>query len=109
PDVLQPDLAERLQPLADGRHAAEEVERLVDAQVEHVGDVPPFEAHLERLAVVAPAAADLACDEDIGQEMHLDRDQPVAGAPLARRSTTPSRAGADGGPAPPPDRRGSGR
>ena len=38
---------------------------------------------LERLAVVARALADLARDVDVGQELHLDLDDPVALAVLA--------------------------
>ena len=38
---------------------------------------------LQRLAVVALAAADLARDVDVGQELHLDLDDPVALAVLA--------------------------
>ena len=38
---------------------------------------------LERLAVVAGALADLARDVDVGQELHLDLDDPVALAVLA--------------------------
>ena len=43
----------------------------------------PLVAHLERLAVVALAAADVAGDEHVGQEMHLDLDQAAALAGLA--------------------------
>ena len=38
---------------------------------------------LQRLAVVALAPADLARDVDVGKEMHLDLDLPVAGTGLA--------------------------
>src|SRR5207244_7332746 len=47
------------------------------------GDAESLEPHLERLAIVAPAPADLAGDEDVGKEMHLDRDQAIAGARFA--------------------------
>jgi hypothetical protein len=39
--------------------------------------------HLERLAVVAGAGADLARDVDVRQEVHLDLDGAVTGAGLA--------------------------
>ncbi len=61
----------------------EEVERLLDGHVEHVGDRLALEAHLERLAVVALAVALLARDVDVGQEVHLDLDLAVAAADLA--------------------------
>ena len=40
-------------------------------------------AHLQRLAVVAPPAARLALDVDVGQEVHLDAQDAVALAGLA--------------------------
>ena len=40
-------------------------------------------AHLQRLAVVALALADVAGDVDVGQEVHLDLDHAVALAGLA--------------------------
>ena len=43
----------------------------------------PLYVHLQRLAVVALAAADVAGDVDVGQEVHLDLDLPVALARLA--------------------------
>ena len=42
-----------------------------------------LELHLQRLAIVALAVADVAGDVDVGQEVHLDLDQAVAGAGLA--------------------------
>ena len=69
--------------LPDRRHRLEELDRLVDGHVEHVGDRLAAVGHLQRLAVEALAAADVAGDEDVGQEVHLDLDQPVALAGLA--------------------------
>ena len=48
-------------------------QRLLDRHVEHVGDRLAAELHLQRLAVVALALADVAGDPDVGQEVHLDR------------------------------------
>src|SRR6202035_1910846 len=42
-----------------------------------------LEQHLQRLAVVALALADIAGDVDVGQEVHLDLDDAVALAGLA--------------------------
>ena len=61
----------------------EEVQRVGHGEVEHVGDAPALVAHLERLAIVAPALAHLARHVDVGQEVHLDLHQPVALARLA--------------------------
>ena len=58
-------------------------ERLLDRHVEHVGHVLALVRDLERLAVVARALADLARHVDVGQEVHLDLDLPVALARLA--------------------------
>ena len=57
--------------------------RLLDAHLEHLGDVLALVADLERLAVVALALADLAGHVHVGQEVHLDLDLPVALAGLA--------------------------
>ena len=43
----------------------------------------PLNVHLQRLAVVALAVADVAGDVDVGQEVHLDLDDAVALAGLA--------------------------
>ena len=65
------------------RHRLEELRRLLDRHVEHVGDRLALEQHLQRLAVVALALADVAGDVDVGQEVHLDLDDAVALAGLA--------------------------
>ena len=74
---------QRRELLADRGHRGEELDRLLDGHVEHVGDRLALELHLERLAVVALALADLAGDVDVGQEVHLDLDDAVALALLA--------------------------
>ena len=67
----------------------EEIERVGDGQVEHVGDRLSFIPDLQRFAVVTPALTDFARDVDVGQKVHLDLDQPVA--LTAPRSGRPSR------------------
>ena len=74
---------ERLQPAPDLRDLREELERLLDRHLEHVGDRLPLEAHLERLPVVAAPVARLTGHVDVGEEVHLDLDLPVALARLA--------------------------
>ena len=83
PHVAEPDVDQRLQVPRDRGHRLEELQRLLDRHVEHLGDRLALEVHLERLAVVARAVADLAGDVDVGQEVHLDLDGAVAGARLA--------------------------
>ena len=82
-DVAEADAVQQLQLVADARHRLEEVQRLLDRHVEHVGDRLALERHLQRLAVVALALADVAGDVDVGQEVHLDLDDAVALAGLA--------------------------
>ena len=65
------------------RDRREELGRLLDRHLEHLADRLALVVHLERLAVVAGALADLARDVDVGQEVHLDLDRAVAGAVLA--------------------------
>ena len=87
-------LAERDVPEADARRArraararagcvSNMLDRLLDREVERVGDRQAAVPHLERLAVVAPPAARLARDEDVGQKVHLDAEHAVALARLA--------------------------
>ena len=83
PDVAEPDVDERAQVPGDRRDGREELGRLLDRHVEDLGDGLALEVHLERLAVVARAVADLARDVDVRQEVHLDLDRAVAGAGLA--------------------------
>ena len=82
-DVAEPDPLQGHQLVADRRHGAEEIGALVDRHVEHVGDALAAEQHLQRLAVVAPALADVALHIDVGQKVHLDLDDAVALAGLA--------------------------
>ena len=99
-DVAEPDVGERLHVPLDRRDVLEELERLVDAHLEDVGDRAALVLHLERLAVVAAALADLARDVDVGEEVHLDLDLAVARAVLASPAADvegePCRAGIRG-------------
>ena len=76
---------------------AKNAERLLARHVEDVGDVLALEGHLERLAVVARPGAHLAGHVDVGEEVHLDLDGPVARArlapPAAHVEREPARAG----------------
>ena len=82
-DVAEADVLQRPQLVGDRREVLEQRQRLVDGQVEHVGDRLAAVLDLERLAVVAPALALLARHVDVGQEVHLDGDDAVALARLA--------------------------
>ena len=83
PDVAEPDVDQRVEVAGDAADRLEELGRLLDRHLEHLGDRLALVVHLERLAVVAGALADLARHVDVGQEVHLDLDRAVAGAVLA--------------------------
>src|SRR5206468_2688093 len=82
-DVAEADFLQHLHLVADAGDRLEELARVLDRHVEHVGDAAALELHLQRFAVVAGAVADVAGDVDVGQEVHLDLDQAVALARLA--------------------------
>ena len=50
----------------------EELDRLFDGQIQHVGDRLVPVRDLQRLAIIPPALARLAGHEDVRQEVHLD-------------------------------------
>ncbi len=81
--VAEPDVDERLEEPVDRADRLEELGRLADRHVEHLGDVLALVVHLERVAVVPRSPAHLARDVDVGQEVHLDLDRAVARAVLA--------------------------
>ncbi len=82
-DVAESDVEQRLELHPDLGHGSEEPDGLVDRHLEDVGDRATLVVDLQRLAVVALALADLAGDVDVGQELHLDLEDPVALAVLA--------------------------
>jgi hypothetical protein len=82
-DVAEPDVDERLEEAVDRLDRLEEVGRLRDRHLEHLGDVLALVVHGERVTVVALSVADLAVDVDVGQEVHLDLDGAVARTCLA--------------------------
>src|SRR6476659_1530891 len=82
-DVVEPDAMQQSEHVAHPWHRLEELQRLLDRHVEHVGDGLALEGDVERLAVVALALADVAGDIDVGQEVHLDLDDAVALTSLA--------------------------
>ncbi len=82
-EVVEADVGQRLQHAANLRDVAEQLQRLADAHLQHVGDGLALVAHGQRLGVVAAALADVALDPDVGQEVHLDLLLAVALARLA--------------------------
>src|SRR6185437_7715972 len=82
-DVAEADLLEHAHLVADSGDRLEQLGRFLDVHVENVGDRVALEFHLQRLAVVAGAVADVAGDVDVGEEVHLDLEEAVALARLA--------------------------
>ena len=64
-------------------NVAEQLDGLAAGHVEHVADRAAVVGDGERLGVVAPAAARVALDPHIGQEVHLDAELAVAFAAIA--------------------------
>ena len=64
-DVAEADVLQRAQLVGDGREVLEQRQRLIDRQLEDVGDRLAAVLDLERLAVVAAALALLARDVDV--------------------------------------------
>jgi len=85
-DIPQPHLIERRENSFDRWDIAKRLPRLLDRQIENIGDIQPFVPHGQSLAIVPAPTAHLAGDIDIGQEVHLDLDLPIALAGL----TTPT-------------------
>ncbi len=83
PDVAETDVHERLELGPDGGHGLEDAQRFLHGHLEDVGDGVAAVVDLQRLARVALPTAHLAGHVDIGQELHLDLEDPVAPAVLA--------------------------
>ena len=83
PHVAEPHVLQREQLVGNLRDIAKEARGLIHRHIEHVGDVLALVSDLERLAIVAPAVADLALHIDVGQKVHLDLLHPLAFARLA--------------------------
>src|SRR6266542_1432158 len=81
-DVAEADVVQCLQLLENARLVLEERERILDGQVENVGDAQAAESHLERLAIISLSLADVAGNVDVREEVHFDLHQSVAFARL---------------------------
>src|SRR5690606_14814028 len=82
-EIAEADRLERIQFLHDARHVLEMRHRLAHRHGQRVRDVRAAEARLERLAVVARAAAARALDVRIAEEKHVELDRALALAALA--------------------------
>src|SRR6187431_840739 len=82
-EVAHADFVEQGQRAADGAVSRKELASLADRQLQDLGDVLALVAHLEGGLVEALAAAVVAGDVDICQEVHLDLADAVALTGLA--------------------------
>ena len=72
PQIIEPHIAQRLQNAANLRNVLEQLQRLAARHFQHVGDRLAVKQHRQRFRIVAAAAADIALDPHVGQEVHLD-------------------------------------
>ena len=82
-DVPQPHVVDGLEDASDGWLRLEEDQSFLNRHVQYVGYRASLPSHFERVPVVAAAVAHFARDVDIGEEVHLDLDIPVAPTRLA--------------------------
>ena len=82
-DVAEADIEQSLQLLFDRRNVFEQGQSVFDGGVEEVGDREALEFDRERFAIVPVAAAHVAGDVHVGQEVHLDAFHAAAFASLA--------------------------
>ena len=83
-EIIESNRGQHRQRAADLGDVIEQLQRLTDRHVQHIGDALTAVLHRQRFGVVALAAADVALDPDIGQEVHFDQLLPV---PFARFAT----------------------
>ncbi len=71
-EIVETDRAQRRQKAADAGNVLEQLVRLADRHLEHVGNRMAAIGDGQRLAVVALAVARFALDPHVGQKVHLD-------------------------------------
>src|SRR5262249_8468607 len=82
-EVVEADVGQRLQNLSNLGDVAEQLKCLADSHVKHVGNALALVQNGERFRIVALAAAHIAIDPDIGEEVHLDLLLAISLARLA--------------------------
>ena len=83
PQVVEPDVDQGAEAPGDVGDVGEDLDGLGDGEVEDLADVAPVRAHLQHLGPEARSAALRAGDVDVGEELHLDLLEALAGARLA--------------------------
>ena len=82
-DVAEPHVLQRAELGGDWRNVLEQRQRLIDGEVEHLGDRLATVVNFQSFPAVPATLALLARYVDVWQEVHLDRDDAVALAGLA--------------------------
>src|SRR6266852_1772821 len=82
-DVAEADFDEGGKFLLNLRNFVEQLQGFGGRKIQDVGNGVAFEAHGERLGIVAAAAADFAGDVNIGKKIHFDAAQAIALAGFA--------------------------
>src|SRR5260370_2982463 len=77
-EIAEANCRQRFEPPRDRRKPREGDYRLIDSQVEHLVDITALELDREDMALEAATLAGVALHFEIGHEMHLDRDCPLA-------------------------------
>ena len=91
--IAQAYLLQSFQAVVDPGQVLKEGQGLVHRHLQHFVDVLALVLDLQGLPVVPPPLAHLTGDIDVGQKVHLDLDEAVAGAGLA-----PAAPGVEGKP-----------
>jgi hypothetical protein len=81
-DISQTNSLEGIELVHHCRESRENLQRLVYGEVQYLGDIQIFEAHLKRLTIEASAMANVARHVNIGEELHFDAQLSLALASL---------------------------
>ena len=77
-EIAETYILQHLQFLPDGRNVSHHFQCLDHGEIENVGDISPLIQYLQGLPVIALTAANFTGYKNIGKEMHLDPDEPIA-------------------------------
>ena len=83
-DVFKADIYERIELVADARHVFHEFGGVLDRHIEDFGDILPFIANFQCLAVITLAVTFFTSHIHIRQKVHFDFDHAV---PFTRLAT----------------------
>src|SRR5215212_8420833 len=82
-DVAKTDIVQCVKLLINTRLVLEEGERILDGEIENVGDRQSTESHLQCLSIVSLALADVARNVHVRKEVHLDLYETISLARFA--------------------------